>query len=475
MKRDQLRQAVAEIAESITNSKVAKIHQPAADLVILRLWNGQQNVKLLISVSAVGSCLQLTDQDIANPFTPPRFCQLLRARVSRINSISQVNDDRIVQIDASGRSGQCRLMVELIDHRANLILIDEAGQIIDSLRRTEKGEGARDLRAGATYQLPHKSIHLDEKFTGSKAKPIENSSQSVEKLYTQPEVLGETNDLKAEIGKLIKREQRRFCRRLKNIEKERERQKDFDTYRRQGELILANFHRIHKGMASVSVDNYYLDPPQKAELSLDPRLSPQGNAERYFKMSQKARRGLDHSARRCAETLSELEWLEQLSYQLESAETADQVLATAEELRAAGGGKNRVAERYVRPGKRKSSFAEALSPSGFTVVWGKTSRQNDQLSTKLLKKGDLWFHAHRCPGAHVVLQGAAGAVDFTDEDISFAASIAAGYSKANQDSKVEVMIVEPKALRKPKGAKPGMVSVQNHKIIVVQPFRPDTV
>jgi predicted ribosome quality control (RQC) complex YloA/Tae2 family protein len=260
---------------------------------------------------------------------------------------------------------------------------------------------------------------------------------------------------------------------LKNIEDERQRQLDYDLYRRQGELILSNFRKVKRGMGSAVLLDYAADPPCEVSVPLEPRLNPQDNAERYFNKHKKARRGLEHSERRCSETHAELEWLAQAEYQLESAESGADVLSVAADLRSAGIFSKTASDRFARPVNSKAShYSEIVSPNGFKVLWGRSSRQNDYLSTRMLKKGDLWFHAHRCPGAHVVIKGTPGGKDYTEEDIAFAASLAAGYSKAGRDAKVEVMIVEPKALQKPKGARPGMVKVQSHKIIVVQPFKP---
>ena len=201
-------------------------------------------------------------------------------------------------------------------------------------------------------------------------------------------------------------------------------------------------------------------------------MSPLDNAELYFKRYKKAKRGLEHSRRRGQETQDELDWLESIDYLLNETVSSAEIEEIAAECRQNGLLKE-ATDRYAKKQQNvKSQPLEAASPNGLKVLWGRNNRQNDYLTTKVLGRDDLWFHVHRSPGAHVVLKRGAGHHDFAEEDILFAASIAAGYSKARHDNKVEVMLVEPKFLKKPKGSKPGLVTVQRHKIIIVQPFRP---
>jgi len=460
MKIEVLRQIVADLSEKISGSRIAKIHQPSADLFVLRLWTGRENLKLLLSVAPRESLLQFTDQTFPNPFTPPRFCQLLRARLSRISGVSQLNDDRIVEFRCQGPKGDCRLIAELTGKSSNLILVDNEGQIIDSLKRQEDGR----IAPGRSYLFPEKQSVAK---IGSKSGSEQSDKENVGKIYTD-QVTEATGSLRARLDKLISKEMKKLRRRLSNIRKEQERQEGFERYRQQGDLLLANLHLIKRGMEEVDVVNYYLQPQVSVKIDLDPLLSPQDNAERYFKKYKKAKRGLEHSARRIYETERELEWFAQLAYQLESALEPADISLVVEELKNAGLLKEKAA-KLPRLQKSAVTFKETVSPSGYKVLWGTNSKQNDALSTKILKKGDLWFHAHRCPGSHVVLKADSGRGQFSEEDIIFAASIAAVHSKAGQDSKVEVMLAAAKDIKKPPGAKPGMVTVAQHKTVVVKP------
>ncbi|SHI69763.1 protein of unknown function [Malonomonas rubra DSM 5091] len=449
MNVEQVRQLVAELKDKIAGSRVTKIHQPTTDMLLFRLWTGEQNLRLQIIAAALNGSIQLTEENYPNPFTPPRFCQLLRARVSRIVDVQQLNDDRVVEFQCQGGKGDCRLIVELTGRSSNLVFVDNQGKIIDLLKRQREGR----LQLGTQYTLPEKR---DESL-GQKNKKADGENAGSEK------------DLKNQLMKLLAKEKKKLSKRLVRIEQEYRHQQDYERYQQLGNLLLANLHLIEKGTAKVQVLNYYLDPAVEESIALDPQLSPQDNADKYFRRYKKYRRGIEHSERRLAETREEQEWLEDLNYQLESAEQPNDISVVADLMKKSGLLKEKVS-RLPRGNNQQQVVKELLSPGGRKVVWGSNSRQNDMISTKLLKKGDLWFHAYRCPGSHVLLKGEGGKAEFSAADIEFAAAIAAGNCKAKNDSKVEVMVAEAKAVKKPPGAKPGMVTVQQYKTLVVKPF-----
>lgn len=464
MKSELLQKVIAELSGQIVGSKIAKIHQPAADLMVLRLWTGRENLKLLISAAPQESRIHLTEQSFPNPFTPPRFCQLLRARLSRITAITQLNDDRIVEISCQGPKGDCRLVVELTGKSSNLILLDTDGRIIDALKRQA---GSR-IYPGGEYRFPDKFASTPQAGIDFEIADL-TVSAAVEKLYTEKSAVS-TTDLNSRLEKLLLKEQKKLTKRLNKIQQEQERQQEFDQYRQRGDLLLANMHLLKKGLSEVTVMNYYLQPATEEIIRLDPLLKPQENADKFYKKYKKARRGLEHSARRLVETDAELQWLAQLEYQLKEAHEATDVTAIAEELKLAGLLKEKIGKLPRLHKTAVAGFIELTSPGGFRVQWGTNSKQNDALSTRVLKKSDLWFHAHRCPGAHVVLKADSELGSFAEADIAFAASIAAANSKAKQDLKVEVMVAAAKDVKKPSGAKPGMVTVANYKTIIVTPL-----
>ena len=470
---DLINNVVAELAELLTGSRVAKIYQPSPEILIFKLWTGRETLRLLVSAEGSKSRIHLTEQTWPNPHIPPRFCQLLRARISRINSIEVVNRDRIVQLKCAGKHGDCLLMIELTGKNSNLALLDTDGLIIDVLKRVAGGENRRSLLAGEKYHFPEKKQFSTEIQTElrEEVEPEDSWNMIVEKHYSRDAVAKHKMDFRQQLLSTIQRHRKKLQKRIVSIEKELVLQENGDRYRQFGDLLLANLYTIKPNAESIELINYYSQPEERVVILLDPLLSPQQNAEKYFKKYKKARRGREHGERRRAETQTELAWIEQLEYQLRDAVKNSDIEEIADELRREGLLKeknNLHKKRTLQPSKPH----EGLSPSGCKILWGRNNRQNDELSTRIAKSGDLWFHAQNIPGSHVLLQVPAG-TKVAEEDILYAAALAAGYSRARNDNKVDVMVADAKFIHKPVGSKAGLVTVLHYKTLLVKPFRLD--
>lgn len=475
MQYDLLERVVDDLAVQLSGCRIAKIHQPGADLLIFRLWDGRRNHKLLISAEADRSRIHLTEKEYPNPGTPPRFCQLLRARMKKLHSFSLVNEDRIVALRGAGPQGNCTLIAELFGPGSNLILVDENQQIIDALHRVQGDATARSIRAGEKYSAPAKpEIPIERR--GEKSEENTdcqaNLHAHVEKFYSSVRQVQGIKGLEGQLRKVIRRQLKKLKSRVGKINQEMERQADADFYRQCGELLLANLHSLKRGMTQATLSNLFVDPPQEINVELASNKTPQQNAEAFFKACRKLQRGIEHSQRRLEETLNEIDWLESLDFSLQEAGSAADIEAVAEECRSAG--LLKTDDRYIKKGPPPKAIPhQALSPSGLQILWGRNNRQNDELSSRQLKQGDLWFHAHNCPGTHLLLKGCGPSESTDNQDLEFAASLAAGYSRAKDDSKVEVMVAEAKNVQKPKGAKPGLVRVNGYRTLVVKPRRID--
>ena len=471
MNLELIKNVVDELGELLSGARISKIHQPTPEVLVFKLWNGKSTLRLLISAEGQKSRLHLTERTWPNPNIPPRFSQLLRARISRINSIAVVNNDRIVQLDCAGKHGNCRLLVELLGKRSNLILVDDKGIIIDVLKRISGDGENRSMLAGEEYVLPQNNIAATNKTF--LIDPLETSwNRYVDKLYTDGQYAENKQDFSRQLQLTVDRQIKKMQKRLVAIEKDFVQQQRFAVDRQIGELLLANLHVVKRGMAVIELQNYYLQPPEAIKIELDQLLEPQQNAEKYFKRYKKGKRGEDHSKRRMQETRAELEWLEQIDYQLKDSVNNSDIEELAAELRLNGllkDSNNLHSKRTLQPSKPH----EATSPSGFKLLWGRNNRQNDEISTKILKKGDLWFHVHNAPGAHVVMKVDNSGVGAPEEDLYYAAAIAAGYSKLRNDTKVEVMQAEAKNVYKPKHCKAGIVNVLKYVTLLVPPLRLD--
>jgi predicted ribosome quality control (RQC) complex YloA/Tae2 family protein len=266
--------------------------------------------------------------------------------------------------------------------------------------------------------------------------------------------------------KALARQLRRKRRAVTKVEAEIADAERADEYRAKGQLLLARKRDIRRGDVTVTLEDY--DGITRVEIELDPRLTPQDNAETYFRRARKAeKRGL-----RAPERLASLESeIAELIKAVESAGAAD-----GKEL-------DKLEEEFARPvtarGRKAKSEERALYRTyhisgGWEVLVGKANRDNDLLTHRVARPGDLWFHARQVAGSHVVLRIPDGDRRPDKQAILEAAAIAAFHSKAGRSSKVSVSYTEKRHVRKPRGAKPGLAVISREKSVMVRPAIPDS-
>ncbi|MBE3581016.1 MAG: NFACT family protein [Thermoanaerobacteraceae bacterium] len=249
-----------------------------------------------------------------------------------------------------------------------------------------------------------------------------------------------------------------------------------EQWRLYGELIAANMYRLKKGMDSFTAENFYDPGVPELTIELDPSLTPAENAERYFSRYHKVKNAARQAALQLEQTREEMAYLNSVAQALEMAETLEDLEEIAQELVRAGylppeekdkkpSGKTKEKERagLSRP-------LQLLSGDGFTILVGKNNRQNDYLSLKLAKGEDIWLHAKDVPGSHVLIRTRGRPVP--DRTLEEAAGLAAYFSRARQAKRVAVDYTRAKYVRKPPGARPGMVIYDHHHTVYVAPISP---
>ena len=242
---------------------------------------------------------------------------------------------------------------------------------------------------------------------------------------------------------------------------------DSEYLRIYGELLTANIHNVKPGASSVKVLNYY--DGTEAEIPLDPRFSAAKNAQQYFKRYGKSRTALKEKAIQIEENDADIAYLESVLTYLEHTERPEEIEALRAELEEGG-----YVRRRKEKGRKKNFKAQPYrytSPSGFQILAGRNNRENDELTLKTAGKTDLWFHTKDIPGSHVILllKGAEPA----PEDIYCAASVAAWHNKGRASANVPVDYVPVRYVKKPSGAKPGMVIFTNNRTVYVDPKLPE--
>lgn len=245
-----------------------------------------------------------------------------------------------------------------------------------------------------------------------------------------------------------------------------------DKYQLYGELLTANLHLLKAGMDSVQVTNYY--DGQEIKIPLDPMLQPNQNAQRYFKKYSKAKRAKIEKQEQIDLAKEEIEYLTSVASFLRNAETVEEVDAIKAELSQGGYLRNKQKiNKQKKKNESRSKFKpkEYVTSGGFRLLVGRNNKENDQLTMKKASKKDLWFHTKDIPGSHVIM--------FTEgqepqaQDIYQAAAIAAYHSAGKESENVPVDMVQVKYVKKPNGAKPGMVIFKNNQTFYVTPKLPE--
>ena len=256
----------------------------------------------------------------------------------------------------------------------------------------------------------------------------------------------------------------RAQRKLDHRQQELQRSLDRQRYQQLGDLIQANLYQIQKGDIQATVTDYF-DPEQKpVTISLNPALSPAQNAQKYYKEYRKAKTARELLGDLIQQNQEEIVYLDSIFDELARATRESDLNAIREELEQQG---------YLRKTRRKLKPDKPLPPmefvteDGFTVFCGRNNRQNDQLTLKAAEKQDLWFHTQKIHGSHVIVACAGQTPG--DATITEAAMLAAYYSQAREGQNVPVDCTAVRNVKKPAGAKPGMVIYDHYRTVYVTP------
>ena len=235
-------------------------------------------------------------------------------------------------------------------------------------------------------------------------------------------------------------------------------------YKKHADLITANIYRIERGMEKIACVDYYSDECPEIEITLDQRLSPSQNAQRYYKLYNKAKKAKEVLTEQIKLWESELLYLDSVRSFLDRAETEEDIAELREELYRAGYSSK--LKNYKPQKKVRLKPMEFVTSGGYTVLVGRNNIQNEHLTFKIATKDDVWFHVKDMPGSHVVML--TGKDEPSAEDYTEAAQLAAYYSKAAA-APVAVDYTRVKNVKKPIGSKPGYVIYKTNFTAFVEP------
>ncbi|MBN2959526.1 MAG: Rqc2 family fibronectin-binding protein FbpA [Streptococcus gordonii] len=442
----------------------------------------------------------------------------------RILEISVSNKNEI------GDSVAVTLVIEIMGKHSNIILLDKAsGKIIEAIKHVGFSQNSyRTILPGSTYVAPPQTCSLnpftvgDEKlfeilqtekiepkrlqqifqglgrdtatelsgrltadklktFRAFFASPTQPSlteksfsallfSDSKTQMSTLSELLdtfykdkAERDRVNQQASELIRRVENELEKNRKKLGKQEEEllaTENAEEFRQKGELLTTFLHQVPNDQNQVELDNYYTG--EKILITLDKALTPNQNAQRYFKRYQKLKEAVKHLTSLIEETRTTILYLESVETALAQASLTE-IAEIREELIQTGFIRRRQREKIHKRQKPE----KYLATDGQTIILvGRNNLQNDELTFKMAKKDELWFHAKDIPGSHVVITGN---LQPSDEVKTDAAELAAYFSKARLSNLVQVDMIEIKKLNKPTGGKPGFVTYTGQKTLRVTP------
>jgi len=533
-----LHHMVEELRRELVNGRIQKINQPFEQELVLQIRSNRQSHRLLLSAHPVFGRIQLTQTTFENPAQPSTFIMVLRKYLqgALIESIEQVENDRIVEITVSNKNEigdhiQATLIIEIMGKHSNILLVDKSShKILEVIKHVGFSQNSyRTLLPGSTYIAPPstdslnpftvkdeklfeilqtqettaknlqslfqglgrdtanelESILVSEKLstfrnffnqetqpclTETSFSPVPFANQVGEPFTSLSDLLdtyykdkAERDRVKQQASELIRRvenELQKNRHKLKKQEKELLATDNAEEFRQKGELLTTFLHQVPNDQDQVILDNYYTNQP--ITIALDKALTPNQNAQRYFKRYQKLKEAVKYLTDLIEETKATILYLESVETVLNQA-GLEEIAEIREELIQTGFIRRRQREKIQ---KRKKP-EQYLASDGKTIIYvGRNNLQNEELTFKMARKEELWFHAKDIPGSHVVISGN---LDPSDEVKTDAAELAAYFSQGRLSNLVQVDMIEVKKLNKPTGGKPGFVTYTGQKTLRVTP------
>ena len=316
-------------------------------------------------------------------------------------------------------------------------------------------------RAGVPFEFSALPVH--QYGPAAEAEAFESFSALLDSFYEAKEKQERVRQRGAELIRTATTARDRVRRKLALQEKDYAATQERDALRLSGDLITANLYRMERGQSKLTCQNYYDENLAEVTIPLDPLLTPQQNAAKYYKRYTKAKTAEKYLREQMALARRDLAYLESILQEINQAESEQDFLDIRSEMRDAGFIRKQGKKVPQRPSKPR----EFRTSGGFRVLVGRNNRQNDKLTLKDADYRDLWFHVQKLHGSHVILCTAGQ--EPGDQDITEAAMLAAYYSQGKDSGNVPVDCTQVKNVKKPAGARPGMVIYTTFRTVNVTP------
>lgn len=323
------------------------------------------------------------------------------------------------------------------------------------------------LITGAGIEFWHQPLASIE----GEARAFSSMQELLDWVYTQRAAEAESIHLRQKLAKIVDQHLRRLARKIAAQRDELAKARRADEYRVAGDLLTAYLHQVEPGAHEIELPNFY-EAGELVSIALDPTLSPAANAQSYYAKYQKAKKTLAKAQGHLEASLAELEYLESVKAALGMSVSPADLNEIEVELRREGylprEEKNERRKKRASPSPSSSPLT-LTSSDGLPILVGRNNRQNDYLTMEVARSDDLWLHTKEIPGAHVIIQSRGGSIP--ESTLVEAAHVAAFYSKARESTNVPVDYTLRRHVRKPRGARPGMVIYDHQRTLFVTPDR----
>jgi predicted ribosome quality control (RQC) complex YloA/Tae2 family protein len=470
-----IRAVVEEVAPVLTGRVMGKVFQIArASLAIdFRTNDGSY---LFLSVEPTPGprtyIIKRSVRELEKQSLPPsHFALALRKHLSGATLLSLTKDeeDRIMRFSFAARDAldkvQKRVLVaQLTGRAANLFLLDEDNHIIDTLR-PPRGPGQQ---VGERYQAPPAPSSIKRLRPVFERGSFDTLSEAADDYYRRLEAT-RAFDIRAAAARApLRRAINQRSKLRQHLLNDMAAHGDAEEHRRIADLLLANTGTAERRGRNVAITDYYAEGAPRIELEIDENSTLQEAAAQLYARYAKARRAAKEITRRLTELDGELERLNAQLFEIE------RIIAERDEaaLEALEDEKKEITRRPEARRKASESVPGTrryLSSDGYEILVGRGARDNDHLTFRVARPHDLWLHAADYPGSHVVVRNPKRGLDIPHRTIIEAAQLAAHYSQARRDAKVDIHYTQRKFLSKPKGAAPGLVRISSFRTITVEP------
>ena len=456
--------------------------------LVLECMGRRSNLVLLDAQGRIVECLRRVDADLsATRQLLPGLFYHLPTPLDKLSLLSQEEDS----LALAQRGGDAEQAVDkwVLDHYTGISPLIAREFAFRAGRETDVRFGAlNDTQRGALVQEFSDTanavkednympviLYRDGKPVDFTYRPIaqygaetqvetrESFSQMLDEFYDARERQELSARRSRELTHAVTVARDRMARKAENLKHDYAATQKRDEFRLRGDLITANLYRMKSGEKVLHAENYYEDGCPTIDIPLDPLLSPQQNAAKNYKQYNKLKTAEFHLREQIEKAENERAYLESVLQELSQAETEQEFNEIRRELQETN---------YIRKSSGKKELKRAFSPrtfktsSGLEVLVGRSNVQNDQL-TKKADKRDYWFHTQHIHGSHVILRCAG--LTPSDDDLREAAMLASYFSQAKESSSVPVDYCPVKFVKKPAGARPGMVTYDNYRTLYVTP------